>query len=968
MPEAMLARDGAAPDVGRSRVASALHAMAMALLVCGAYYLAAEIGLALTLHPHPVSTLWPPNAVLTALLLLTPSRSWWVVLLAALPAHLAVELRAGIPMAMVLCWFVSNSTEALIGAGMIRRLGDRPTRFDSFRRVAVFVLATFVAVFLSSFLDAAFVQLNAWGSESYWRTWRLRFFSNVLATLTLVPLIVGWGGGGAAALRGISGRRLLEGSLLAAGLLAVCVVVFTGRPAGPQTTPALLYAPLPFLLWAAVRFGPAATSGSLLAVALLAISGAIGGHGPFVASTPAENALSMQLFLIVIAVPLMGLAATMRERLRTEDEARQSEERLTLALGAAQLGTWEWHVAGNRGWWSEKTSEIFGQGPDARGLTLDWFLDGLSPEDRPAVSSALQRAVEEGAPFETEFRVLRPDGETRWVLAQGKAQFDRAGRPVRLLGVSADVTERKLADALVNEWKSRYEAAVRSSNKLLYDWDPAANDVTYGGDLERIIGYSQAEMAGGVSRWIEAIHPADRAAFGDEVARVVATGDSFRLTYRFYRKDGRLIWLEDRGHFFRDAGGRIAHMVGFIEDISERMHTEQALRSSEERFAKAFRFSPEAIMICRQDDWRILEVNETWETMFGHSREEALERTAADLGLYVNQGVRERLARLLTAGDGVWEYELEVRTRAGEVRSAVLSTDSVEMGGEPCFITFIRDVTDRKRAEAEAEEQRREVAHLSRVAVLGELSGALAHELNQPLTAILANARAAQRLLRTSSPDLSELRDILEDIAQEDRRAGEVIDRLRGLLRKGEVQMRPLDLNEVVCEVLELAHSDLVRRGVAVEARLTTAPPRVLADRVQVQQVLLNLLLNACEAMAESCEERRVTIVTTAGEDGSAELSLADQGTGIPEERIDRIFEPFVTSKPEGLGLGLAVCRSIVNAHGGRLWAENNGDGGATFHLRLNGHAAREGAIVSQASPVPMTSPLDPCTPTRDRA
>jgi PAS domain S-box-containing protein len=929
----------------RLRQLPALHAVSTALLVCAAYFVAAEIGLALTMRPRPVSTLWPPNALLLALLLLTPTRSWWAVLLAAFPAHLAVELKGGIPLPMVLCWFISNCSEALIGAGVIRRLGGLPTRFDTVRWVGIFVFGSLVAVVLSSFLDATFVELNAWGTSTYWETWRLRTFSNLLATLTLVPVIVATGTERSRELEGRDGRRSVEAVVLVASVVAVSILVFTGQAAGPNTTPALLYAPLPLLLWAAVRFGPAATSGCMLVVALVAVWGAIRGDGPFVTSTPEQNALSLQLFLIVIAVPLMTLAALTQERLRAQEDARQSEERLRLAMSAVQLGAWEWDIRRQVATWSEKSAEIFGLAAPPRGLTVARFLELVSPEDRPAVSVALRRAFLEGAPFDTEYRITLPDGETRWVLAKGKPSFDHAGRPVRLIGVHADVTERRRAYAAVSEWENRYEAAVQASNQVLYDWDPRTNDVTWGGNVERLLGYSREEMAGGLSRWVEQIHPADRQAFHAEVDRVIVTEDSFRLTYRVYHKDGRIIWLQDRGHFFRDGAGRVSRMVGFLEDISERMATDQALRSSEERFAKAFRSSPDAILIARLVDGRILEVNDTWEAMFGHQREHAVGRTAAELGMYANPGNDERLHQLLAEGTRVSEHELELRTSTGDVRQAILAADTVEVSGEPCFITFIRDVTERKRAEAEAQEQRREVAHLSRVAVLGELSGALAHELNQPLTAILANARAGQRLLRSDTPDLPELRGIVEDIANDDRRAGEVIERLRAFLRKGDMQSGPLDINAVVDDVLQLVPSDLIQRRVTVESRLAPSLPPVFGDRVQLQQVVLNLLLNACEAMSvDPSNGSRVTIQTAATEDGAVKLSLADQGMGIPEQMRDRIFDPFVTSKPHGLGLGLSICRSIVTAHGGRLWADNNEDGGATFHLLLHGETSGQTA------------------------
>jgi PAS domain S-box-containing protein len=935
----VVSRPGELTSRGRP-IAELVRPAAIGLLICAAYLVAAEIGIALTLRPAPVSTLWPPNAVLMAILLLVPPRLWWAVLLAALPAHLFVELKAGIPVPMVVSWFVSNSVDSLVGAGLIRWLSPGPLGFDSFRRYSILVLATLVAVGLTSFLDAWFVDLNDWGAVGYWDTWRLRFFSNMLATLTLVPLIVGLATGAVETRRIAPAGRLLEAALLAAILLAVSYVVFS-RPAGPNTVPALLYAPLPFLLWAAVRFGPATTSGFLLGVSLLAIDSAIVGDGPFVASTPAENAFSMQLFLIVIAVPLTALSAVTRERLTAQEELRRSQQRLQVALDAAQMGTWEWQIATDRSLLSDKTKEIFGVDRVTPDLTLDRFLQLLNPDDRDHVAAAVQRTVREGAPYESEFRITLPDGTIRWVHAKGVALFDEAGRPARLLGVNADVTERKLTYAAVSEWKSRYEAAIQASNQLLYDWDPHTNDVTYGGDMQRILGYGREEMQGGLHAFVDKVHPEDREAFEREIARVLDTEDSFRLSYRCCRKDGRVIWLEDRGYFFRDGDGRIMRMVGFLEDVTERVRAEQALRSSEELFAKSFRSSPDAIGICRQEDARILEVNDMWERLFGHSRNDAVGRTAEELGLYVRLADRDRLRERLAAGQRVREEQIEVRTRTGEIRQVTIAADTVEMGGEACFIFFIRDITERRRAEAEAQEQRLEVAHLSRVAMLGELSGALAHELNQPLTAILANARAAQRLLRLSPPDLAELRDILEDIAVDDRRAGEVIQRLRAFIRKGDMQPGHLDLNAVVTEVLALVHSDLIQRRVTVDARLATALPTVFADRVQLQQVLLNLLLNACDAMtADSRGEKRVTIQTAETATGGVELSVADQGTGIPPDEMERVFEPFVTSKPHGLGLGLAICRSIVTAHGGRLWAENNEDGGATFNLVLSSEPA----------------------------
>ncbi len=240
------------------------------------------------------------------------------------------------------------------------------------------------------------------------------------------------------------------------------------------------------------------------------------------------------------------------------------------------------------------------------------------------------------------------------------------------------------------------------------------------------------------------------------------------------------------------------------------------------------------------------------------------------------------------------------------------------------------------RAELEIAEQRNQLTHLARVSMLGELSGSLAHELSQPLTAILGNAVAAQMLLRSSEPDLHQLRDILKDIEADDERAGEVVRRLRLLLKRGEIQFQPLAANELVEEVLKLLRSELIDRGVVAHAELASSLPILQADRVQLQQVLINLVTNACDAMADVPREARaVTIRTSLDDHRFVLISVFDSGPGIAEEKLEQVFEPFFTSKANGMGLGLSVCRTIANAHGGKLWAEHRPGRGATFHLSL---------------------------------
>src|SRR6266404_18531 len=303
------------------------------------YYLGARIGFALTFQPHPVSVLWPPNSILVAALLLTPPRIWWFVLLAAFPAHWLAQLESHVPPLMIFCWFISNSCEAVIGAGLTRYLVGGSIRFTSLRNTGVFCLCVvFIGPFLSSFLDAAFVVWNHWGKGTYWELIRIRFSSNVLAALIVVPLIVTWVTNAITPLRTARLSRYLEATALFLGLLSVSYAVL--YQFGPGADSALRFLPLPFLLWAAVRFGSLGASTAISIVGFLAIWSASHGHGPFSGGTTEQNALSIQIFLIALAIPLLFLATVIEERATGETDLRESEERFRIVADAVPVLIW----------------------------------------------------------------------------------------------------------------------------------------------------------------------------------------------------------------------------------------------------------------------------------------------------------------------------------------------------------------------------------------------------------------------------------------------------------------------------------------------------------------------------------------------------------------------------------------------------------------------------------------------------
>ena len=362
------------------------------------------------------------------------------------------------------------------------------------------------------------------------------------------------------------------------------------------------------------------------------------------------------------------------------------------------------------------------------------------------------------------------------------------------------------------------------------------------------------------------------------------------------------------------------------------------LRASEGRFRAVIEAVPSAILVV-DDKGLIKFANRQAEPVFGYKRVELIAMTVEMLiperfrkpHTRLRQDyARDARARMMGAG-----RELFARRKdGGEIPVEVALNPMPAEEGLSVLVSVV-DVTERRNIERATAHQRDEIAHLSRVAMLGELSGSLAHELNQPLTAILSNAQAAQRFLAHSPPPLEKLAQILADIVKSDHRAGAVIQRLRSLLRKEDAQRHPLDINDVVKESLHLMRSDLMYRQVAVSTDLDEALPSVSGDRNQLQQVLLNIVINGCDAMDGQEGDRRLLVRTRATVQGNVEFSVADHGAGIPVADLERVFEPFVTTKLHGLGLGLAICRSIVEAHGGRLWATNNAGRGATLHCEL---------------------------------
>jgi signal transduction histidine kinase len=423
------------------------------------------------------------------------------------------------------------------------------------------------------------------------------------------------------------------------------------------------------------------------------------------------------------------------------------------------------------------------------------------------------------------------------------------------------------------------------------------------------------------------------------------TGQPFRnYDLEVVFEDGTSIDLLGNVEPIRDEKGVPRGVVAVLSDITERKRAEAALRKSEQRLKNA-----EHLAHVGHWEWDLrtnrISGSEEMFRIFGKPQNymPSYEQFLQDL-VPQDRGRVERLIRDSMEKKIAYSTEYQIAPN-GELRTIFcIGEVSLDEEGLPVGIFgTCQDVTEQRQTEVSMRRSLDEITHLNRVAAMGELTASLAHELNQPLAAILSNAQAAGRFLGGESPDLVQVRECLTDIVADDKRAAEVINRLRGLLKKGEYQPSLVDLNEVVTEAIRLVGNDALRRQVSVKFEPLPGLPPVLGDRIQLYQVALNLIVNGLDAVAERSPRDRWVLVRTAKADGGGiELTVEDSGKGIAESDLARVFEAFFTTKREGLGMGLSISRSIVQAHGGRIWAENSAGGGAIFRFSLP--VAQQGA------------------------
>lgn len=499
----------------------------------------------------------------------------------------------------------------------------------------------------------------------------------------------------------------------------------------------------------------------------------------------------------------IGACVDITDLLKQEKALHQIEERVALAAEAAQLGVWELNIATNKVWVSDKVREIFQLDTEAE-VTYKEFQGRVHPDDRGRREATIQKAIQDRNTYETEFRIVLPDGNIRWIAGRARCIDDGVGKPCRLLGVSMDATQRKEAEEL-------FRLATEGSPNGMLLVDEQGRIILVNAQIEELFGYKRDELIG---KQIEVLLP-------DRYKEKLAT-----------------------------------HRAEFITAGTSRM-----------------------------------------------------------------LGAEQKLCGRRANGA---EFPIE----------AGLNPIATARGN--LVMATVVDISQRMAAEDEARRHHEQINRFSRASLLGEMTASLAHELNQPLSAIISNANAGMRFIDSEKSDLEMMREILVDVAADGHRADEIIRNVRSTIQKGSAVRNRIELNDVVTKVKHIVQSEAMARSCEVSTSLANDLPPVEANPTQIQQVLINLVGNAFDAMNRTpVSNRKVELTTEHNGDDTVRVAVRDHGIGIPNGSSEQIFEQFFTTKEGGLGMGLAIARSVVEAHGGNIAAENVDGGGARFSFTL---------------------------------
>jgi PAS domain S-box-containing protein len=655
---------------------------------------------------------------------------------------------------------------------------------------------------------------------------------------------------------------------------------------------------------------------------------------------------------------LFGTVQDVTELKRAEEahhalsrDLRESKAWLEEAQRVAHLGYWVWDLKTNQVIWSEETYRIFGVTPQVGSMDIAIVGEMIHPDDREVVFRTAEEAIRSGTRADCEHRLIRPDGQIRVVHSLGDLKKNSEGL-TQMFGTTQDITDRKLAEQALRRSQFYLSEGERlahmgswASRDFGIHWSEDS-DIYWSDEVYKIYGRDPKSGAPSLQQYLAAIHPQDRASMAETIKTMHEQRCGCDVTKRIVRPDGEVRYVRCVGVPVVE-DGVFQGFNGTTMDVTGQELLTQELRREQAYLAEAQSLTHVGSWACNLATRKIFHSSDENARLYGFDPNQGplpFDLFYATILPEDERILRVKLENAISAGT---DYDVEFRIRRNDgsirfLRGIGHHNPSQEIGE---YFGITMDITDQKRAEEERGRLRQleaDLAHINRINMMGELAAALAHEIKQPIAAAITSANALLRWLAHDPPDLERARAAAVRIEQDNNRAADVISSLRSFYRTGTPAEREIvDVKEIVGEMTVLLRVEADRHSVTIHPELEADTPKILANRVQLQQVFMNLMLNAIEAMKDTGGE--LTIRSRMNPEGRLIVSIIDTGVGLPAGRSEQIFDPFHTTKMQGTGMGLTITRSIVESYGGRVWATVNQDAGATFHFTLPGETEAHG-------------------------
>jgi PAS domain S-box-containing protein len=636
------------------------------------------------------------------------------------------------------------------------------------------------------------------------------------------------------------------------------------------------------------------------------------------------------------------LSEARRNQRRAEEAFRESERQFRQILDTVSSFLWSADSTGEPTYVNQRAL-------DYSGMRFEEFKHGgwgafIHPADFPGTMKAFGHAIETGTSYETVHRLRRWDGEYRWHQARGDPLRDRDGRIIQWYGVAVDIDDARKAEDRLRRSEAYLAEAQRISHTGSYAYSTVTRQLLYWSEeCYRIWGFDPVQGLPDGEIAAQRIHPDDRERVNNEAQEARRQQREYTLEFRIVLPDGTVKYLECDEHYVFSARGELVETMGTNVDVTERKRAEDTLRRGEAWLAQAQRLSRTGTWVLDGATRRFLYWSDESYRIWGFDPLQGLP-TRDDMWGRIHPDDQERLSKevqeaLCEKRDFLAEFKILLPDGTVKYVEANTHHEFSPLGALLEVVCTNVDVTERKRAQDEREQLRQleaDLAHINRVSTMGELAASLSHEILHPIATARNNARAGMRFLEMNPPNLDEAREALGCVVRDADRAKDIVGRIRNQIKRAPPRKMRFGFHEAVNEVIVMVQSAIAKNGISFSTRLMDGLVPVRGDRVQLQQVLVNLILNAVEAMS-SIEDgtRELSIRTEQSQTGGILVAVHDSGPGVDPVNLERVFEPFYTTKTSGIGMGLSICQTIINGHGGRLWMSANEPRGAVFQFTL---------------------------------